>query len=106
LIDNLRAGCSGLILAQDIIDYAVLAHEHFRAGREAEAEAVYAQLLPAATFAMKSVESMVSYGKRVFGLRAGITIYDRSPSLRPTPFGLEMARRHAERLKPLPEPAR
>jgi dihydrodipicolinate synthase/N-acetylneuraminate lyase len=106
LMDNLRAGCAGLILALDIIDYAVLAYEHFRAGREAEAEAVYARLLPAATFAMKSVESMVGYGKRVFGFRAGIAIHDRAPSLRPTQFGLEMARKHAERLKSLTEPAR
>jgi 4-hydroxy-tetrahydrodipicolinate synthase len=72
---------------------------------DGEAEAVYAHLLPAATVAMKSVESMVSYGKRVSGRRAGIPIHDRAPSLRPTPFGLEMARKHAERLKPYREPA-
>ncbi len=91
LIDNLRAGCAGLILAPDIIDYAVLAYDRFRAGDEAGAEQAYARLLPAASFVMQSIESLVCYGKRVFALRAGLAVHDRRPSLRPTPFGLERA---------------
>ncbi len=101
LIDNLRAGCVGLILAPDVIDYQVAAWEHFHAGREAQAEAAYARLLPAASFIMQSPESLVCWGKRVFGLRAGMEIHDRAPALRPTDFGLALARNHAERLGPL-----
>ncbi len=104
LTDNLRAGCAGLILAPDIIDHAVVAYEFFRAGQESEAEAAYARLLPAASFVMQSIESLICYGKRVFGLRAGISVHDRAPALRPTQFGLAQATKHAERLKPLPEP--
>jgi dihydrodipicolinate synthase/N-acetylneuraminate lyase len=102
LLDNLRAGCAGLILAPDIIDHAVVAFERFGAGDEAGAEQAYARLLPAATFAMQSIESLVCYGKRVFGLRAGIAIHDRAPALRPTPFGLARAAEHAGRLGKLP----
>jgi dihydrodipicolinate synthase/N-acetylneuraminate lyase len=101
LIDNLRAGCVGLIVAPDLIDYEVAAYEHYRAGRQVEAEAAYARLLPTATFIMHSVESLVCWGKRVFGLRAGIAIHDRAPALRPTEFGLLLAGQHAERLGPL-----
>lgn len=102
LMDNLRAGCAGLILAPDIIDHAVAAFEHFRAGDEAGAERAYARLLPAASFAMQSIENLVCYGKRVFGLRAGIDIHDRAPALRPTPFGLARAGHHAASLGRLP----
>ncbi len=101
LIDNLRAGCAGLILAPDLIDHEVVAYERFRAGQKEEAEAAYARLLPTASFIMQSVESLVCYGKRVFGLRAGITIHDRAPALRPTEFGLALVKRHAELLEPL-----
>jgi len=102
LVDNLRAGCAGLILAPDILDHAVAAFERFRAGDEAGAERAYARLLPAASFAMQSIESLVCYGKRVFGSRAGIDIHDRAPALRPTPFGLACATEHAARLGRLP----
>jgi len=98
LLDNLRAGCVGLILAPDIIDYAVVAYGRFRAGDEAGAEQAYARFLPSATFAMQSIESLVCYGKRVFALRAGIAVHNRAPSLKPTSFGLARVVQHAANL--------
>jgi 2-keto-3-deoxy-L-arabinonate dehydratase len=98
LIDNLRAGCAGLILAPDTIDHALRAYNSFTAGDEAGAEAAYREVLPAIVFIMQSIESLLCYGKRILGERAGITIHDRSPALRPTEFGLELARRHATQL--------
>ena len=67
----------------------------WRAGDEAGAEAAYAAFLPAATFGMQSLEHLAAYGKRIFGLRAGIAIHDRAPALRPTEAGLAFARRWA-----------
>ena len=98
LTDNWRAGCSGMILAPDTIDRAVAIWRLLDAGREDEAEQAYADVLPAIVFIMQSVESLICYGKRVFGARAGIEIHDRAPALRPTPLGLDLVRRHASRL--------
>ncbi len=100
LIDNLRAGCAGMILAPDTIDYAIASHARFAAGDEDGAEAAYREVLPAIVFIMQSLESLICYGKRLFGERAGIQIHDRGPALRPTAFGLDLMRRHAARLGP------
>ena len=67
----------------------------WQAGDHAGAEAAYAAFLPAATFGMQSLEVLACYGKRVFGLRAGIAIHDRAPAMRPDAFGLAMAAKWA-----------
>ena len=98
LIDNLRAGCAGLILAPDIIDHAVTAYEAWLAGREGEADQAYARLLPSANFVMNSIESLLCYGKRVFAQRAGLKVHDRGPAMRPTIFGERLVEQHAAAL--------
>jgi 4-hydroxy-tetrahydrodipicolinate synthase len=100
LIDNFRAGCAGMILAPDMIDYAIMAHDRFTAGDEHGAEMAYREALPAIVFIMQSLESLICYGKRLFGARAGIAIHDRAPALRPSAFGLDLVQRHAARLGP------
>jgi 4-hydroxy-tetrahydrodipicolinate synthase len=100
LIDNLRAGCVGMILAPDTIDYALRAYNRYIARDEAGAEAVYREVLPAIIFIMQSIETLLCYGKRIFGARAGIAIHDRGPALRPTEFGLKLVERYARELGP------
>jgi 4-hydroxy-tetrahydrodipicolinate synthase len=100
LADNLRAGCVGLLLAPDTIDYALRAYNRFLAGDAEGAEAAYREVLPAIVFIMQSIESLLCYGKRIFGARAGIEIYDRSPAQRPSTFGLELVKRYAGQLGP------
>lgn len=100
LVDNFRAGCVGMILAPDTIDYALRAHERYTAGDEAGAEAAYREVLPAIVFIMQSIETLLCYGKRIFGARAGIAIHDRGPALRPTEFGLKLVERYARELGP------
>lgn len=100
LVDNFRAGCAGMILAPDTIDYAMTAHDRFTAGDEYGAEMAYREALPAIVFIMQSLESLICYGKRLFGARAGIDIHDRAPALRPTAFGLDLVQRHAAQLGP------
>ena len=100
LADNLRAGCVGLLLAPDTIDYALRAYNRFLAGDAEGAEEAYREVLPAIVFIMQSIESLLCYGKRIFGARAGIEIHDRSPAQRPSAFGLELVKRYAEQLGP------
>jgi 4-hydroxy-tetrahydrodipicolinate synthase len=95
MTDCLRAGCRGFIIAPDVLEGVLACHRAWVQGDEAGAEAAYAGVLPAATFAMQSLEHLHCYGKRVWGLRAGVAIHDRAPALRPTAFGLRLAARWA-----------
>ena len=100
LTDNWRAGCAGMILAPCCIDKSIAIWRLLQAGDEDAAERAYADVLATIAFVMQSLETLACYAKRVFGARAGITIHDRAPALRPTAFGLEMVGRHAGRLGP------
>ena len=91
MTDCLRAGCKGFIVAPDVLPGVLRCWAAWQSGDEAGAQAAYAAFLPAAIFGMQSLETLACYGKRVFGLRAGITIHDRAPALRPDVFGLQMA---------------
>lgn len=102
LTDNWRAGCSGMILAPDTIDRNAVVWRLLEEGKIDDAERAYAQVLPSIVFIMQSLESLICYGKRIFGARAGIAINDRSPALQPTRFGLELAQRHATSLGSYP----
>jgi 2-keto-3-deoxy-L-arabinonate dehydratase len=104
LPDNLRAGCAGMIPATDTFDWQVRIYDAMRAGRDAEAEAIYRQVLPAIIFGMQSLDTLICYGKRIASLRMGLgeQVFDRAPALMPSAFGLECARRFAARLGPLP----
>jgi 4-hydroxy-tetrahydrodipicolinate synthase len=95
MTDCLRAGCEGFIVAPDVLPGVASCMARWREGDAAGAEAAYAAFLPAALFGMQSLEHLATYGKRIFGLRAGITIHDRAPALRPTEAGLAFARRWA-----------
>lgn len=96
MTDCLRAGCKGFIVAPDVLPGVLRCWAAWQSGDVAAAEAAYAAFLPAAIFGMQSLETLSCYGKRVFGLRAGITIHDRAPAMRPDAFGLEMAARWAK----------
>lgn len=100
LIDNLRVGCRGMILAPDCVDHAVQAYEAFHRGAQAQADRAYETMLPAAVFVMQGIENLLCYGKRLFGARAGIAIHERAPALRPSTTGLAMVERFARQLGP------
>jgi 2-keto-3-deoxy-L-arabinonate dehydratase len=96
MTDQLRAGARGFVVAPDVLGGVVACWRAWEAGDEAGAEAAYAAFLPAATFGLQSLDHLHAYGKRVWGLRAGVAIHDRPPALAPTAFGLALARRWAE----------
>jgi dihydrodipicolinate synthase/N-acetylneuraminate lyase len=100
-VDSLRAGCSGLILAPDLVDKAVAIQLAFASGDQARADQLYAEELPAIIFLMQSLEGLMIYGKRLFAARAGLgPVHDRAPSAQPTPFGLAITARLAQALGP------
>ena len=101
MLECLRAGCAGLILAPDLVDRAVACFASYKAGDEVQAEALYRGSLPAIVFIMQSLESLILHGKRLFAARAGLgDVYDRSPATRPTAFGLAIIERFARDLGP------
>ena len=98
ITDCLRAGCRGFVLAPDIAFLAVQVYAAWQDGHEQQAERLYAEAAPAITFVMQSLEHLVTYGKRIFAIHAGLEVHDRMPCLRPTPFGLQLAAGWAARL--------
>ncbi|MEQ1769901.1 MAG: dihydrodipicolinate synthase family protein [Devosia sp.] len=95
MTDCLRAGARGFIVAPDVAPGTLAIWRAWQAGRETEADALYADFLPAATFGMQSLDHLATYGKRIFARRAGLTVHDRTPGLAPTPFGLSLVERYA-----------
>ena len=103
LLENLEAGCSGMIVAPDNADLQHEIYEALRAGRPDEARERYERLLPAIVFAMQSLDTLICYGKRIAAWRMGFDVeHDRTPALQPSEFGLRIARDHARRLGSLP----
>ncbi len=101
LTDCLRAGAAGFVLAPDVIDFSKAAFDAWSADNEERAEAIYRNALPAITFMMQSIEHLVCYGKRIYGLRTKTAIHDRAPALAPTDFGMRIATRWANAFGPL-----
>lgn len=103
LIDNLRAGCAGFIVAPDTFDWQMRIYRAFVNRDIAQAEALYERILPVIVFVMQSLETLTCYGKRIAAWRMGLeAVWDRSPGLAPTAWGLEAARRFASRLGEIP----
>ncbi len=101
LIDNLRAGCAGMIPAADTFDRQARIFDLFQAGREADAELTYGEVLPAIVFVMQSLETLHCYGKRLAARRLGLgAVHDRIPALAVDAFGLQCVERYATALGP------
>ena len=102
LIDNLRAGCSGMIPASDTFDRQARIFDLLREGAETHAEALYREVLPTIVFVMQSLDTLHTYGKRIAAMRLGLgEVFDRAPALRPNAFGMRCAQRYAAALGPL-----
>jgi 4-hydroxy-tetrahydrodipicolinate synthase len=104
LPDCLRAGCAGMIPAPDSFDVQVRIFEAMHRGEEAEAERLYATVLPLIAFVMQGIDHFVCYGKRTLALRMGLAldaVHDRAPAVMPTPFGLACLERFVRALGPL-----
>ncbi len=105
----LRAGAAGLIPAPDCLPVQVRIYELFRQGTPAalaEAERLHKELLPLIIFMVRSIPSLLCYGKRFMARRLSLSeVADRQPALAPTPFGLAEMDRLFERLAALEQSA-
>ena len=98
LLDNLRAGCAGMIVAPDSFDHQVRIFEALKHDPTA-AQRLYEDVLPAIVFVMQSLDALTCYGKRIAAWRMGFEVsHDRG--IAPTAFGLDCARRFADSLGP------
>jgi 2-keto-3-deoxy-L-arabinonate dehydratase len=103
LLDNLRAGCAGMIVAPDCFDWQQRVYEAFANGDVTRAEVLYREVLPSIVFVMQSLDTLICYGKRIAAWRMGFEVqHDRDTKLQPSRFGLEAAQRFAHMLGPLP----
>ena len=102
LVDNLRAGCAGMVIGVESFDWQARIYDAFKSGDIEQAERLYQRILPGIVFMMQSIDHLLCYGKRIAALRLGIAgVYDRAPALAPSAFGLACVQRFAETLGPL-----
>lgn len=104
MIECLEAGCDGFLLAPDLVDFGVSVMSLFEQGRREEAVRLHAEVLPAITFVMRSIEHLICYGKRLFAARAGLSVFDRAPAMRPSQGDLATLEGLMRELPPLPLP--
>jgi dihydrodipicolinate synthase/N-acetylneuraminate lyase len=102
MLDSMRAGAVGIIPGGEAFDVLARAFDHMASGSEtgiAEAERLYAKVLPLLILLMESMDTFLVYGKPVLGHRLGIAeTKPRLPSTPPTSFGLAAAKRYADAL--------
>jgi dihydrodipicolinate synthase/N-acetylneuraminate lyase len=102
MLDSMRAGAVGIIPGGEAFDVLARAFDHMASGTVeggAEAERLYAKVLPLLIMLMESMDTFLVYGKPVLGHRLGIAeTKPRLPSTPPTAFGLAAAKRYAEML--------
>ena len=102
MIDCLDAGCDGFLLAPDMVDYSARIMRLHDSGERDAARRLYAEVLPAIAFVMRSLEHLVCYGKRLFAERARLEVFDRAPAMRPDAADLAALAALVERLGPFP----
>lgn len=105
LTDNLRAGAHGMIPGMEMIDAQARVYDLMRTGKaddEAEAERIYASILPLIVFLIQSIDNLLCYGKRLAARRLDLgPVYDRAPAQAPHPAGLAWTERLSAHLGPL-----
>ena len=102
LVDSLRAGCTGLIPAPELVDRQVQIYQFWRDGLTEEAEAIQKEILPMIVFNMQTIPHLLCYGKRLLAARLGLNVFDRAPFQAPSEFGLKRIAAFAKDLGPLP----
>lgn len=97
LVDNLRAGCAGIIPAPDCADVQIAMYNAYAQGDHARAERLYELTLPYVIFVMQSVDFALTYGKQLTARRLGITgpAHPRHQQIAADAFGEERLHHHA-----------
>lgn len=91
-VSLIRSGGAGLIPAPDCLAAQVAIFEGLTSPNPeavALAERLHKEILPLIVFMTRGVPGILCYGKRLMALRLGLAqVFDRSPALTPTAFGL------------------
>jgi 4-hydroxy-tetrahydrodipicolinate synthase len=99
IIDNFIVGCRGIVPALENADNFIKIYKYIQNKKFDNAHKEYMKILPSIVFIMQSINSLVCYGKRICAYRMGVKIiYDRSPGMIPTSFGLRKSKEIAKNL--------
>ena len=86
----------------DSFDWQARIFNAYKTGDVAQAQQMYATILPGIVFMMQSLDHLVCYGKRIAAVRLGIDkVHERAPVLVASAFGEQCAARFANLLGPL-----
>ena len=99
IVDNFIVGCRGIVPALENADNFIKIYKYIQNKKFDNAHKEYMKILPSIVFIMQSINSLVCYGKRICAYRMGVkNIYDRSPGMIPTSFGLRKSKEIAKNL--------
>ena len=99
IVDNFIVGCRGIVPALENADNFIKIYKYIQNKKFINAHKEYMKILPSIVFIMQSINSLVCYGKRICAYRMGVkNIYDRSPGMIPTSFGLKKSKQIARDL--------
>ena len=99
IVDNFIVGCRGIVPALENADNFIKIYKYIQNKKFDNAHKEYMKILPSIVFIMQSISSLVCYGKRICAYRMGVkNIYDRSPGMTPTSFGLRKSKEIAKNL--------
>ena len=99
IVDNFIVGCRGIVPALENADNFIRIYKYIQNEKFGNAHKEYMKILPSIVFIMQSINSLVCYGKRICAYRMGVkNIYDRSPGMIPTSYGIKKAKRISEDL--------
>ena len=106
LVDNLVAGCAGMIPAPETLDLQLMIYDAVQRGDLDRAGLLYSALLPYAVFSMQTISVAIFYGKRAFLRRSGIANAGacRLPGMTEDPFLSTASRRWLARLEAVTTP--
>ena len=99
VVDNFLVGCKGIVPALEMADKFIKIYKLIKNKEINKANRQYAQIAPDIIFVMQSIDTLITYGKRICGYRMGMKdIYDRKPILKPTQYGMIKAKQIAKNL--------
>ena len=88
-----------MIPALESVDKTSAIYNAFVSGDLDSADNIYADLLPTLSFIMQGIPHYLTYGKLIASMRLGIEFGgSREPTMQPTDFGVDCARRFANHL--------
>ena len=99
VVDNFLVGCKGIVPALEMADKFIKIYKLIKNKEINKANRQYAQIAPDIIFVMQSIDTLITYGKRICGYRMGMKdIYDRKPILKPTQYGMIKSKQIAKNL--------